>query len=314
MRMSADFNNTWLDRRLAAGFAMAKAGLALLRARPALLLMPIAAMLGMLIVWAVVVPLAFALSFSFEDDRDGIGVALRVGAGVLGWFVSAFLVVFCHAALIVCARGDLEGRPVSLSAGAAAAARRWPQILAWSAFAATVGLVLRGIGSLVRDDGGLLGWIVSILIGSIQLAFAAAVYFVVPVVVVEGSGPFAAIRRSFTMIRERWGEVFVLQGGVGLVVMLVFGPIVVAFFAAGVWAIDLGLPPAVETVVVPGLLIVAAVALVVGVIAYLALDGVFAAAAYTYATTGTAPAALGAGVMPALFRPKEPAPAARTAR
>ncbi|MBK5962256.1 hypothetical protein CCR97_29305 [Rhodoplanes elegans] len=314
MRMSADFNNTWIDRRLATGFAMAKAGVALLRARPALLLLPISAILGIVIFWAVVVPLVFALSFGYEGDRDWIGMTLRLGVGALGYLLSAFLVVFCHAALIVCARGDLEGRPVSLGAGLAAAARRWPQILAWSAFAATIGLVLRVVASLFRDDGGLVGWVLSLLIGSIQLAFAAAVYFVVPVVVVEGVGPFTAVRRSFTMIRERWGEVFVLQGGVGLVVMLVFGPIVVAFFAAGVWAIDLGLAPAVEPIVVSGFLILAAVAFVIGVIAYLALDGVFAAAAYAYATSGTAPAALGPDVMPALFRPKKPGPAAPTTR
>lgn len=314
MRNSADISNTWIDRRLAAGIAMGKAGVALLRARPALLLLPIAAMLGILVFWAVLVPLVFALSLTFENDPDRLAVTLRLGTMVLGYFLSAFLIIFFHAALIVAARGDFEGRPVSLGAGLAAAARRWPQILAWSAFAATVGLVLRAVASLFRDDGGLVGWVLSLLVGSIQLAFAAAVYFVVPVVVVEGVGPFAAVRRSFTMIRERWGEVFVLQGGVGLVVMLVFGPVVAAFFFGGVWAIDLGLAPAVETVVVSGLLILAAVAVVVGVIAYLALDGVFAAAAYTYATSGTVPAALGAGVMPTLFRPKKTAPAAQPAR
>lgn len=305
MRISTDFSNTWIDGRLSAGFAMAKAGLALLRARPGLLLLPIAAMLGILVYWSVLVPLVITQSMTLAADLDGVAVALRLGVVALGYFFSAFLVVFCRAALIVCARGDFEGRPVSLGAGIAAAARRWPQILAWSAFAATVGLALRAIGSLFRDDGDLLGWVLSMLIGSIQLAFAAAVYFVVPVVVVEGVGPFAAVRRSFTMIRERWGEVFVLQGGIGLVVMLVFGPVVVAFFAAGVWAIDLGLAPAVELIVVSGLLILAAVAFVIGVIAYLALDGVFAAAAYAYATSGTVPAALPAGVMPSLFRPKK---------
>ncbi|MFD2183579.1 DUF6159 family protein [Rhodoplanes azumiensis] len=311
MRMSADFKNTWIDRRFSSGFAMAKAGVALLRARPALLLLPIAAVLGILVYWLVLVPLVVTQSLTLAADLDWLAVTLRLGVVVLGYFLSAFLVVFFHAATIVAARGDFEGRPVSLGAGVSAAARRWPQILAWSAFAATVGLLLRAVASLFRDDGGLVGWVLSLLVGSIQLAFAAAVYFVVPVVVVEGVGPLAAVRRSFTMIRERWGEVFVLQGGVGLVVMLVFGPVVAAFFFGGAWAIDLGLAPAVETVVVSGLLMLAAVALVVGVIAYLALDGVFAAAAYTYATSGTAPATLGPGVMPSLFRPKKPAPAER---
>jgi hypothetical protein len=307
MRFLSDVNNTWTDHRLAAGIAMLKAGMTLLRARPALLVLPVTAILGIVVFWAVLVPLVFKLSFTLEGDLDWLAVTLRVGVFVLGYFLSAFLVIFFHAALVVCARGDYAGQPTSLGAGIAAAARRWPQILAWSAFAATLGLVLRSIASVFHNDGNLLGWIISLLVGSIHLAWAAAVYFVVPAIVVEGIGPFAAIRRSFTMIRERWGEVFILQGGLGLVVGLVFGPIVFALFGTGAWAIDNGFSPAVETVLVMSLLILAAVALVIGVIAYLALDGVFAAAAYTYATTGTSPSALGPDVLPKLFRPKKTA-------
>ena len=71
---------------------------------------------------------------------------------------------------------------------------------------------------MISERPGLIGKIVIALVG---VAWSIATYFAIPVVVIEGTGPFRAIGRSASTIRKTWGEALVIAVGFGHVQRLV---------------------------------------------------------------------------------------------
>src|ERR1700757_2248159 len=122
---------------------MATASLAVLKSHPSLLVFPVVsgiAMAGVTVLagWAAMKALGWP--------------------AVLAWyFVCAFVVIFCNAALIGCVLQSFAGPQPSIGSGFAAAGRRLPQILGWSLVAATIGMVFQVLQSLLRDKLGFLG-------------------------------------------------------------------------------------------------------------------------------------------------------------
>jgi len=85
------------------------------------------------------------------------------------------------------------GKEPSLGAEMSTAAGRLPQILGWTLVAATVGVLLNVLQNTLRHRLGFLG---AMLGGFIGFGWTLAAFFVVPVVVVDGLGPIAAVKRS----------------------------------------------------------------------------------------------------------------------
>jgi hypothetical protein len=147
------------------GWRIAEASMALLKAYPHLVIFPIVSALAVLVVLAASVPLSIALAglsaFSGLGDDDAVWVAM---AGLYVVYVVCFCVaIFVNAALIVCALAALDGAPVSVGTGFAAATRRLPQIFAWSLVAATVGLAIRTIGDMLTQSAGRVGLVVGLV-------------------------------------------------------------------------------------------------------------------------------------------------------
>jgi Family of unknown function (DUF6159) len=117
-------------------------------------------------------------------------------------------------------------------------------------------------------------------------------FFVVPVLLYEPVGVGDGIKRSASLFRQRWGETFVGNGAIGLVIF-------VASLAVLVVAVPLA-------VALPALGITLGV-LGVGALAAIgaACTGVFNAALYRYATTGEASGAFTVEDLQASFRPRE---------
>jgi hypothetical protein len=136
-------------------------------------------------------------------------------------------------------------------------------------------------------------------INSILSLFA---YFVLPVIVIEGLGWSAAVKRSAALISGRWGDVGDKAAGVGWIAVLwLLPPAVVAgliVYAAGTVS---------DAVLVPAA-VVTTLAIVAIVIAFTTFDGILAAAGYAYAVSGKAPRPFSVELMDALFE-KEPPPA-----
>jgi hypothetical protein len=140
-----------------------------------------------------------------------------------------FVIIFFNAALVSCALMKFNGQEPTIGDGLAAAGRRLPQIFAWALVSATVGMILNAIENAHEKAGQ---WISAIL----GTAWTALTYFVVPVIVVEQTGPIQGIKRSTSILKKTWGEAIVGHFGIGLFSFLLFIPIILLLMATGyVW-------------------------------------------------------------------------------
>lgn len=187
------------------------------------------------------------------------------------YFLLAFVVIYFNSALIGAAMIRLAGGDPTVRDGLRMANKRLPQILGWALISATVGLILQVLRSQSRDN--MLGQIVLSLVGGV---WAYLTYFVVPIVVAEGLGPFAAIRSSGSLFKRTWGEQVTSNIGFGIL----------GFVAALIGALPAIL---VATVSLPvGIAVgVATVGLALAIVT--ALEGIFKAALYGYVADGRVP-------------------------
>ena len=195
--------------RLARSFALFSASLKVLRAHKGLAWFPVlAGIAGLLVAGVFLTPAFFTTHVETGNVRPTAGTWLLL-AGF--YVVSAFVTIFFTAALVsqadVALRGD--GGIPGVGAGLAAAGRRWPALLGWAGLTATVTRVLR----TVEERLGFLGGIVSSLVG---LAWRLTTFLVLPVVMLEGAGVKAGVKRSVELFRRTWGENVVGTAGIGL--------------------------------------------------------------------------------------------------
>ncbi|MBC01892.1 MAG: hypothetical protein CMJ34_01125 [Phycisphaerae bacterium] len=214
-------------------------------------------------------------------------------AGLVYLFVfyvtTSFVVIFFNAALIAAANEHFKGNPSGLGVGLRLASRRLPQILGWALVAATVGTILR----LISERSGLIGRIVIALVG---MVWTIASYFAVPALVIEGVGPFKALKLSVTTLKETWGESLVLAAGFYVIgtlitlvsiVCIVVGSIMVAMGVTG----DSTSTAANYSLEAIGILVGLAgiVALISWAILEGTLKGITQTALYRFAKTGDVP-------------------------
>ena len=188
-----------------------------------------------------------------------------------------FMTIFFNAALVACAVERMRGGDPTVGFGLRAAAGRLPQILGWALLSATVGMTLRAL----EDRSKAIGRIVAGLMG---VAWSVATFLVVPVLVVEGTGPFAAAAESTRLLKRTCGEQII--GGVG------FGLLFFVFFIPGIVLIFFGFFAKAWLVVGLGLAYVLALSLV-----FSTLSVIFQTAVYLYARDGQAPAGFSTGLL-----------------
>jgi Family of unknown function (DUF6159) len=205
--------------RIRRGWGIVKASWTVLKHHPKLLVFPIISGLTLIVLVGAIAGsvylgrahLAPLLEFLKKDNpHDPIVYAVAF----VFYFVCSFIVIFFNAALVFCAMQAFAGRAPSLRAGLATAAGRLPQILGWTLVAATVGVLLNALENTLRNR---LGFIGAMLGGLLEFSWAVATYFVVPVVVVDGLGPIAAVKRSAEILKRTWGESIGGVGGLGII-------------------------------------------------------------------------------------------------
>lgn len=249
-----------------------------------LLAFPVLSGIVMLIVIATfLLPLIFsqgALSFATNSVT---GIVLLF----LFYLVSYFVVIFFNVGLISVVYAKLQGTPMTIGQGLAAAGTHLGSILAWTVVAATVGLVLR----LIEDRAGPVGQIAAGLVGGV---WTLVTVFVVPGLVFEDKGVVDAMKGSLGLVKKTWGENVVGSLSIGLV-----------FAAIGA----VGFVVVLATLLLNNLLVVyAAVALFIVLVAILAIlasamQGIFVVALYIYAKTGRVPAAFDRELVEGAFAP-----------
>ncbi len=204
---------------------------------------------------------------------------LYYGLLFLFYFLNYFIVIFFNSALVACAVLRMRGGKPTLATGINAALARLPQIIGWALVAATVGLILRALENAARKRGNLIGQIVASVIG---MAWSVVTFLVVPILVVEKKGPFAALTESVALLKKTWGEQLVGNFSFGVVFFLLA--------LAGVVPLLLGISIVHSAMALGVLLIgVGAIYLIGLAVVQSTLQTIFQAAVYLYARDNRAP-------------------------
>ena len=151
----------------------------------------------------------------------------------------------------------------------AAAGRRIGPIVLWAIVAATVGTLLRAL----RDRAGVVGRIAA---GFAGVAWSLATFFIVPVLVLEDESVGASFARSVEVFKKTWGETFVGSVTLGVAAFCAWVTLI-AVVGLLAWA---GIGVAAFAIGVVGAIVL--------LLLFSALQGVYVASLYQFATTGTA--------------------------
>ncbi len=253
-------------QRLSIGWQLTKVSLGVLRKEKSLILLPFVSLLVTGAVWI----LYFVTIFLLATPVDPFGSWLFYLGLAFVYFVSFFVSIYFNAAVMGAAMIRLNGGDPKLSDGLRVARENLGRIAAWALLTATIGLILRAISQRF----GFVGRIVAGIAGA---AWGIVTYLVVPALIFEKLGPWAAVKRSGSLLRQTWGEA---AGG-----YLTLGGIFVLLALPAVLLIILG--AALGGVV--GLLVGLGIAIVYWLILGLvgsAAQSVLVTALYRYATTG----------------------------
>lgn len=255
--------------RIGTGWQLTKTSLRVLRKDKELLLFPLISGLALIGLLAVFVGGMFA-AVGFEAMFGG-GMTLLFAVLMVVYYVFSFFVAFFfNAAIIGAATIRLNGGHPTVSDGLRIAWQNVGRIFLWAVFAATVAMILRAI----QQRLGIVG---RILLGLVGVAWSLATYFVVPVLVYEKLGPWAAVKRSAHLFKATWGETLV--GGFSM------GAIFVLLGLAGILAPILGFVLGGVVGLLAGIVVLVVYWVALGLVAS-AASSILIAALYRYATTG----------------------------
>ncbi len=252
--------------RIKRGWGLTKKSWGLLRENPSLIRFPLYG--GIATTLLAIVFLGPGL-YLWEEDQ----VAGAIPTFVIGVYVLSFVGFYFSVGLAACADMIFRGQPATVSDGLAVSRTRLAQISGWAAVSAAISLVM----NLLENQGGTLGQIAARLVG---MAWSLVTFLAVPVIAIEGTGPFETIKRSASLFRERWGQQITGNIAIGAAVFLlgVLPGILLIVAGLAVWASAAFLGAL--------LVIVGALVLAIALLVSRALSGIFGVALYRYALDG----------------------------
>jgi hypothetical protein len=266
--------------RLAASWQLVKASWSVLRSDKQLLIFPIVStLLTILVTITFIVPMSLAGIVDRLISGDQSVRPLGVIVAFAFYVVQYFVIFFANSALVGAALLKLDGRPGTVGDGFRMALRRVGPIFGFALIAATVGMLLQWLRDQGRNNG--LGIVTQIVAGILGAAWSIATYLVVPVLVMEGVGPIAAIKRSTGYLKRTWGEQLVGNLGIGLV----FGLIGILAVILGAGLVVAAAATGLVAAIVLAIAIVVVAVLIIALVGA-TLSGIYRAAVYRYATTG----------------------------
>jgi hypothetical protein len=216
--------------RFANSIELAKSSWSVLRSDKELMVIPVASF----VVTGIVVAL-FGGAMFLTIDQTTIGGSTRTtgasreltvgvtelsptpltyAVGVAAYIVITFVVTYFAAALVAGAWERLNGGNPSLGSAFGTATKRIGPIAGWALLSGTIGLVIQSL----EERLGILGQIMSSALG---MAWRIVTWLAVPVIVVEGTGPWPSLKRSASLFKATWGENLIAAGGFGLLGFLV---------------------------------------------------------------------------------------------
>ena len=141
----------------------------------------------------------------------------------LFYFANYLVIIFFNSAVVGCVSMRMHGQDPTLADGFRIALSRIGLVIGWSLVAATVGLILR----IIEDKNEKIGRIIAGILG---MAWTAISFLVLPVMVIEGKNPIAALKDSTTMLKRTWGEQLMSNFSFGFVFFLLGIPAYLVIF------------------------------------------------------------------------------------
>jgi len=272
--------------KIKSGLELSRQSWSALGQNPQLVVFPIISGIAMIIVTILFfIPEALALMPIIEAEDPTAGQMITaIVIFFIYYLVASFVVTFSNTALVGATLKTIGGERATVGDGIRVALSRLGKIIIYSLISATIGVIARSISQAGRQsDNIIVAILAAILGGLIQGAWSLLVFFAIPVMVVEDIGVRDSLKRSFELFKQTWGEGFVGSTAIGgisclvsLAVLLIGGGIIAAGVLAGALA----------------LIILGAVLLILGLIVVSllngAVNGIFQASMYHYATTGDA--------------------------
>ena len=287
--------------RIGRSWELVKASYAVLKEDKELIWFPIMSFFGVIAVTIVFAIPLFATGLGeaifAEDGAEGVTQAQQITGIVIAFlfYLAMYtVIIFSNVALVGAAMMRLRGENPTVRDGFRIASERIGAILGYAAISATVGMILNMIRG---DDENLLS---QILASIVSTAWNLIVFLVVPVLVIENVGPIEAIKRSGNLLKQTWGEQVIGTFSMGIIFMLIS-------LAA---AVVIGLPVMlIVSATGSGLVVGLGIAVVVFVVMAInlvgsAMNGIFQAALYNYATTGEAGEFFEQNMIAGAFQPK----------
>ncbi len=210
----------------------------------------------------------------------------------------AFIATFFNVCTVYTAKIRFSGGNATFTESIKFAFSRIHLIFLWALVSATVGIILRLIENMAQKLGSAGKIVLLIFRGILSMAWGIATIFVVPSLVYNNLGPFAAIKQSVNTLKRTWGESLIRHFGLGLVqfIFLFIGFII--FLILFLLTSGIGLY---------ALLIVFFLAIVYFVLVFLifsAANVIFNTALYEYASTGKIPSGFDTDVLEYAFERK----------
>ena len=247
---------------------------------------------------AMAISATFAIPLLASGALDSLGEGQQPSAALavvafLFYLTQYFVVFFFNAALVGAASIRLEGGDPTVADGLRIARSRVVPILGYAAIAATIGLILR----LIEERAGFIGrWIAGLL----GIAFTVATFLTVPILVSRDVGPIDAIKESASLLKKTWGENIIGNGGIGLAFVLFY----MVLGALGLLVVYVVAQTGSAALIVATLAI-CVLAFILLALIHSALQGVYAAALYRYATASNAGTAFPDALLSEAFRTRK---------
>ncbi len=192
----------------------------------------------------------------------------------------SFIATFFNLCVVYTTKKRFEGKNATFMESISFAISKIHLIFAWSLVSATVGLILRMIDEFAERQGQWGEIIIKIMTSIIGAAWSIITIFVVPAMVYDNLGPFAAIKKSFQTLKKTWGESLIRYYAFGIMQFAFF--IIAIIF--GLFAIFL-----LKGIALITALILIAIYVITMMIFFGLLSSIFNTALYHYANTGKVP-------------------------
>jgi Family of unknown function (DUF6159) len=280
--------------RFSRSWSLASASWQVLKQDTQLMVYPLVSAIAGLVVIAAFAAGAFGVvGFDGLSNIDRHAVPIGYYVTALAFYACLYFVMFfCNAALVGAAMMRFDGRTPTVGDGWRIASSRAGRILGYALIAATVGMILRAI----QERIGFLGRFV---VGLLGVGWTVATSMVVPVLVSHEVGPIDAIKESAGLLKKTWGENVIGRSGLSLAFLVIYLSLILGTIALAIGAVYVGSGALALVVVVAGV-----AAMLFAMLAHAALSGIYSAALYRFATTGSAGSGFDSGVLQAAFARK----------